>query len=228
MKYSKYIFWFAISIFISAFYACNQNKQTETTLSEGIIEYKTTVVDKNNPLASFAPSRATVFFKNNNLHVDMNVMGVLKTSFISNSINNTLIQTVDFFDIKQACIQNENELGIENKDYQINFEETNETKIIAGYTCKKVNATMVNNPENTFSVYYTNDLGKDSINFLSPYKAIKGMLMEYRLKKLGLELCFTATEVKKNTIGSDIFEIPSKYKVVTRSEMNKLFEDFQK
>jgi hypothetical protein len=52
--------------------------------------------------------------------------------------------------------------------------------------------------------------------------------MEYRLKKLGLELCFTATEVKKNTIGSDIFEIPSKYKVVTRSEMNKLFEDFQK
>ena len=228
MKYSKYIFWFTLSIFIWTLYSCDQTKQTETRFSEGIITYKTTVVDKNNPLANFAPGSATVFFKNNSLHVDMNVMGVLKTSFISNALDNTLIQTVDFFDIKQACIQNENELVRDNKDYQIIFEETNETKLIAGYTCKKVNATMADQPNNAFSVYYTNELGNDSINFLSPYSAIKGMLMEYRLKKLGLELCFTATEVKKKSIGVDVFEIPNKYKVVSREEMNKLFEDFQK
>ena len=54
------------------------------------------------------------------------------------------------------------------------------------------------------------------------------MLMQYRLKKLGLELCFTATSVKKVDVKEDVFEIPSYYKIVSRPEMDKLFADFQK
>jgi hypothetical protein len=54
------------------------------------------------------------------------------------------------------------------------------------------------------------------------------MLMQYRLKKLGLEMCFTATAVKKEEIKEEDFEVPAFYKIVTRTEMEKLFEDIQK
>ena len=54
------------------------------------------------------------------------------------------------------------------------------------------------------------------------------MLMQYRLKKLGLEMCFTATSVKKEEIKDDAFEVPTFYKIVNRQEMEKLFDDIQK
>ena len=228
MKLNKYISNFFLIATVCVFFSCGENKTSENALTEGTIEYKATVVDENSPMAGFAPGSAMVNFKDNNLHVEMSVMGVLNTSFISNPSSKTLVQMVKFFDIKSACVQNEKELISENKDYEIKLEETKETKVIAGYKCKKVKATMVNSPSTSFDVYYTTDLGKDSINYIGPYRDIKGMLMQYRLKKLGLELCFTATSVKKAEIKNETFEIPSYYKIVTRPEMDKLFADFQK
>lgn len=228
MKLKKYIPHFFLIVTICLFYSCNENKTAKNALTEGTIDFKATVVDENSPMAGFAPSSAIVNFKNNNLQVEMSVMGVLNTSFISKPQDLTLTQMVKFFDIKSACIQSEKDLTEENKDYEIKFEETKETKLIAGYNCKKVIAHMVKNPAEVFDVYYTTDLGKDSINCVGPYKGIKGMLMQYRLKKLGLELCFTATSVKKAEINDEVFEIPSYYKIVTRPEMDKLFADFQK
>jgi hypothetical protein len=87
---------------------------------------------------------------------------------------------------------------------------------------------MVNEPGVSFDVYYSTELGMDSVNNIGPYKEIKGMLMQYRLKKLGLEMCFTATSVKKEEIKEDVFEVPAYYKIVTRAEMEKLFTDIQK
>jgi GLPGLI family protein len=215
-----------VSLWIAS--SCGGSKKTENALTEGLIEYNAEVVDQSHPMAGLAPSSATVKFKNNKLQVEMSTMGIFNTTFISDPHKKTLTQMVKFMDIKNACIQGESDLELENKDYELKFEETKETKKIAGYACKKVKTTMVNNPAVVFDVYYTDELGMDSINNVGPYKAIKGMLMQYRLKKLGLEMCFTATVVKKEEIKDDVFEVPSFYKIVTRPEMEKLFEDIQK
>lgn len=207
--------------------SCGNSKKTANSLSEGLIEYNATVVDENHPMAGLAPGSATVRFKENKLEVEMSTMGIFNTIFISNPSKRTLSQMVKFMDIKNACIQTENDLKGENDSYALKFEESKETKKIAGYTCKKLKATLVNDPSVTFDVFYTDELGADSINNLGPYKGVKGMLMEYRLKKLGLEMSFTATEVKKEEITDDVFEIPAYYKIVTRQEMEKLFEDIQ-
>ena len=87
---------------------------------------------------------------------------------------------------------------------------------------------MVNDPSVVFDAYYTKDMGMEAVNDLSPYAGVKGMLMQYRLKKLGLEMCFTATAVKKEEIKEEVFEVPAFYKIVTRAEMEKLFDDIQK
>ncbi len=211
-----------------ALVSCSDSKRAENALTEGVIEYNAEVVDQSHPMAGLAPGSATVKFKGNRLQVEMSTMGIFNTIFISDPGKKTLTQMVKFMDIKNACIQTETDLEQENKDYELKLEEVKETKKIAGYNCKKVKATYVNNPSESFDVYYTQDLGLDSINNIGPYKQLKGMLMQYRLKKLGLEMCFTATAVKAEEIKEDVFEVPAFYKIVTRPEMEKLFEDIQK
>jgi hypothetical protein len=210
------------------FVTCVGSQKTENVLTEGLIEYNAEVVDQSHPMAGLAPSSATVKFKDNKLQVEMSTMGIFNTTFISNPRQKTLTQMVKFMDIKNACIQREGDLVEENKEYELKFEPTEEIKKIAGYNCKKVKVIMVNNPSVIFDIYYTDELGVDSINNIGPYKEIKGMLMQYRLKKLGLEMCFTATSVKKEDIKDDDFEVPAFYKIVTRKEMEKLFDDIQK
>jgi len=208
--------------------SCGGAKKSENALTEGVIEFNAEVVDQSHPMAGLAPGSATVRFKNNKLQVEMSTMGIFNTIFISDPDKKTLTQMVKFMDIKNACIQTEADLVQENKDYALKLEEVKGTKKIAGYNCKKVKATYLNNPSESFDVYYTDELGLDSINNIGPYKQLKGMLMQYRLKKLGLEMCFTATSVKKEEIKDDTFEVPAFYKIVTRPEMEKLFEDIQK
>ncbi len=206
--------------------SCKQSGSTES-LREGVIEFDAKVVDEKHPMAGLAPSAATVKFKDNKFEFSMSTMGIFNTAFISNPSNKTLTQLVKFMDIKDACIQPEKDLTKENDSYSLKFEETKEVKKIAGYNCKKIKATLLSNPNVCFDVYYTNEIGGDSVNYLSPYKKIKGMLMQYRLKKLGLEMEFTATLVKKEEIKDDVFEVPEHYKKVTSAEMQKLFSDIQ-
>jgi hypothetical protein len=223
----NYIFVLISIVTVGVFTSCGTSKKSEKELSEGVIEYATEVVDQSHPMAGLAPSSATVKFKNNLQHVEMSTMGIFNTVFISNPAKNTLSQMVKFMDIKNACIETATDLAQQNKDYELKLEEQKGTKLIAGYNCKKVKATLVSDPSVTFDVYYTDELGMDSINNIGPYKAIKGMLMQYRLKKLGLEMSFTATSVKSEVVTDDNFEVPAFYKIVTRSEMEKLFEDIQ-
>lgn len=225
---TKRILFFSSLVSILTLVSCGDSKRSENALTEGVIEYNAEVVDQSHPMAGLAPGSATVKFKDNRLQIEMSTMGIFNTVFISDPSKKTLTQMVKFMDIKNACIQTEADLALENKDYELKLEEVKGTKTIAGYKCHKVKATYVNNPTESFDVYYTTDLGLDSINNIGPYKALKGMLMQYRLKKLGLEMCFTATAVKNEEIKDDSFDVPAFYKIVTRTEMEKLFEDIQK
>lgn len=227
MRAINYIFVLISIVTVGVFTSCGTSKKSEKELTEGVIEYATEVVDQSHPMAGLAPSSATVKFKNNLQHVEMSTMGIFNTVFISNPAKNTLSQMVKFMDIKNACIETATDLAQQNKDYELKLEEQKGTKLIAGYNCKKVKATLLSDPSVTFDVYYTDELGKDSINNIGPYKSIKGMLMQYRLKKLGLEMSFTATSVKSEVVTDDNFEVPAFYKIVTRTEMEKLFEDIQ-
>ncbi len=204
--------------------SCGGGKKTENSLTEGLIEYNITVVDISHPMAGFAPSSATVKFKESKFELEMSTMGIFNTTFISNPSNQTLTQMVKFMDIKSACIQKKTDLDSENGGYELKLEETKETKKIAGYNCKKVKASLLSNPAVKFDVYYTNELGMENINELSPYRSIKGMLMQYRVKKFGLELCFTADVVKNTPVKDDAFEVPAYYKIITRKEMQELFD----
>ena len=196
-------------------------------INEGIIEYDAKVVDENHPMAGLAPGKMTVKFKNDLFAAEMNSMGVFTTIFIANPNKKTLIQLVKVFNVKQACIDDEKMIQQENDDYKLDFQETKETKEIAGYKCKKLIATLADDPTVKFDVYYTEEMNVTNPNFSNPYSKIKGMLMQYRLKKFGLEMTFTALGVKKEEIPDEEFELPAYYKVISKKEMDDFFKSIQ-
>lgn len=213
-----------LAVVFALFSGCKNSN--DKILNEGIIEFDVTAVDSNHPWAGMIPSTATLKFKDDKFLLEMSTMGMFTTSFICDQTTKTLTQMVKFLDIKQACIEKEEEILKENLGYKIKWQETGETKKIAGYTCKKLNVTMVDDPAVKFEAYYTKDMGAENVNELSPYKGVKGMLLQYRLKKMGLELQFTAKSVKKAEVTESIFEIPAYFKIVDKTEIEKIFQQF--
>lgn len=219
----RLVFICSLSCLITA--ACNYTNPKY--INEGVIEYDAKVVDEDHPMAGLAPGKMTVKFKKDLFAAEMSTMGVFTTTFIANPVKKQLIQLVKVFEIKQACIDDEKAIKAENDTYRLKFQETKETKEIAGYKCKKVVATMEDDPTIRFDVYYTTELNVEAPNFANPYAELKGMLMEYRLKKFGLEMSFTATGVQKEEIPDETFELPAYYKVITKQEMDDFFKSIQ-
>ncbi len=229
MKLKRSIFFLLVSLSLICF-SCGGSRKSENVITEGVIEYKASVINENHPLASFAPSSASVKIKNDKWILEMSTMGIFNIYFSCNLENKTLSQMIKYMDIKNACIENDSMLIEENNKYKLTFKETNETKMIAGYKCKKVIATKASDPSVVFDVYYTPDIGSENSNELTPYKELKGMPLDYRVLRLGLEMHFVATSVKGEEIKDSDFDVPSYYKILNRpefdKEFNRLFADF--
>lgn len=194
---------------------------------EGIIEFETKGVDETHPLYGFMPSSATLKFKHEKFVIEMSTMGVFNTSIIGDSKEKTLAQTIKFMNVKQACIEEEEDIKLENLDYPLKLEETDETKEIIGLKCYKVKASKVNEPDISWDVWYTKDLGMEDCNSLTPYAPLKGVLINYRIKKMGMEMDFIAKSYKHIEVADNNFDVPASMKIVSKEEMAKFFKDLQ-
>jgi GLPGLI family protein len=182
------------------------------------------VVDKKHPLADLAPTKMNVKFKHNKFLAEMSTMGLFNTSIIIDNDKKTLIQTIKVFDIKNATIQDEKSVNEENIDFDLQLEATKETKEIAGYKCRMYHASMKKDPSKKFDVFFTEELDIKVPNAMGPYSTIPGMLMQYRLKRFGLEMEFTATKIYKEKVLDNAFDLPAYYKVVSKEEMRNFLE----
>lgn len=194
---------------------------------EGQIEFDTKGVDPNHPMYGFAPSEATFKFKQEKSIYEMSTMGMFNTSIIIDNKAKTISQTVKFLDIKQACIEHEKEIAADNANYQLQIEETNETKEIIGLSAIKAKVSMVKDPSIKFDVWYTKDLGMENINALTPYAQLKGLLLDFRVEKFGIELHFVAKSLKHVEVPDKTFEIPASMKIISEAEMAEFIKNLQ-
>ncbi|MBL7932764.1 MAG: hypothetical protein JNL60_12720 [Bacteroidia bacterium] len=223
---NKFLFFAGFFLLAVVFTQCGDDSKTGGK-GEGIIEFDTKGVDPNHPLFNFAPSSATMKFKPDRIIIEMSTMGMFNTSVIVDSKAKTIAQTVKFLDIKQACIEKEADLIPENEDYALKLDETKETKKIAGLKCYKVKATKIHEPNVSFDVWYTKELGGENSNALTPYAQLKGVMMDYRIKKMGMELHFSAKSYKNVEVPDQAFEIPAAMKIVPKEEMEKFIKNLQ-
>jgi GLPGLI family protein len=111
-----------------------------------------------------------------------------------------------------------------NSKYEgIHFEYTPETKVIAGYTCKKAIGTL---PDNTvFSVYYTPDLLPENKIYDYLFRDLKGLPMEWEQVQGSVKILFTLSKISMNPVPRSVFDIPKTgYRQLSYEESKKLSE----
>ena len=194
---------------------------------EGVIEFATRAMDPSHPLYGFAPDAATLRFKKDRFSIEMSTMGMFNYAIIGNNRDRTLAQTVKFMNIKQACIERGNEINEDNSEYALSIEETGETKEIIGLTCYRLKVSKLNEPNVKFDAWYTKELGMEDCNKLTPYSKVKGILLDYRIKKMGIEMHFLARSYSPTKVPDHIFKIPATMKIISKEEMEQFFAELQ-
>jgi hypothetical protein len=107
----------------------------------------------------------------------------------------------------------------------IQVEETDETKEIAGYQCHKVNVTYTSKGKAYEQVaWFTEELGDGSMNASNPiFKDVKGVLLEFSMDESGMKMKMEAISVDKKKVSDKEFEVPEDYKKVTQQELENMF-----
>ncbi|MCX6258403.1 MAG: hypothetical protein NTW49_10980 [Bacteroidia bacterium] len=96
--------------------------------------------------------------------------------------------------------------------------EVNETKEIAGYTCKK--AEITDEEGNVNIIYYSADINVANSNWDNPImKNIKGFPLEYSQPAGGnTTIKYVAKDVKKKKVKDSEFAVPDGYTEMTKEE----------
>ena len=194
---------------------------------EGVITFKITYPDNKlseSQMAMF-PKVVTVSIKGSKARTDLQMSG-MATVEITDYVEKTKVALINMMGQKYAIKQTAAEIAKEmEKEAKPTIQLTSETKVIAGYTCKKAIITVnEGSSKGTFEVYYTNDLGTKMSNFDNPlYKDIDGVLMEFSQKAQIGSMKFSATSVEKKGLSAKDFEIPSDYTLTTQDELKSKF-----
>ncbi|WP_420386209.1 DUF4412 domain-containing protein [Roseivirga sp.] len=167
-------------------------------------------------------SKMVLAFKGDKARVHMD-MGMMTTTVISHDDSKSGLMLMDMMGMKMAVAMTEADYkkALENqKDPKI--EETGETKTIAGYKCKK--AIVTDEDGTKMTIYYTPDLKPLNKNTEYTYKGIEGMPLEMHTVQEGMTITITATEVVKNNVSDDEFnlDIPEGYKKMTMQELEQM------
>lgn len=108
-----------------------------------------------------------------------------------------------------------------NRKYEgIKFSNTNETKTLAGYTCKKAVATLKDGT--SFTVYYTTDIVPENTDYNSQFNGLNGLPLEYELTQGSLNIRYVVAQVNLNPVPVSKFDIPKTgYREMTYEESKK-------
>src|ERR1044072_4296316 len=132
---------FASCLYILGLTSCSNTD--EKFISEGAIEYDAAVVDQSNPMATLAPSKMTIKFKNNKSSAEMSAgMGLFSTSFISDPETKTMTQLVKLLNKKFSLVQQDADIKKENELYPVQVTKVKGSKMIAGYNCQKAHVKV--------------------------------------------------------------------------------------
>lgn len=96
---------------------------------------------------------------------------------------------------------------------------TNETKVLAGFKCRKALTSYTSGSHVSFDVYYTDELKIKNTNKSGPFADLDGVLMQFNINISNIEMQLTASKYKPDAVPKDIFEIPQEYKKVSRDKL---------
>jgi len=102
-----------------------------------------------------------------------------------------------------------------------------DTKTVAGYTCKHAQATVTSKGGEAYTsdIFYTDQL--PYAEDMGQYKGLKGFPLSFETKQRGMSIYFTAESVTKQSVPDSLFSIPTTgYKVYNSQQ--EAMQDMQK
>jgi len=196
-------------------------------IKQGKIEYKITYLDnvREKPLIALLPHHMATVFKDNSTYSV--VKGFLfKLIYITNHDKGQNITLFQVMDKKYMYLADTSEtpFGYE-VDKKVKIIHTTKKKKIAGYECEHALAIFPERKD-TLEIYYTTELGIKDPNCNNPYKQIKGVLMEFTVKMLDINMKFVAETVKKKKVDPKLFIPPEGFTPISKKEMEDIVDAY--
>ena len=196
---------------------------------QGTINYSITYAGENLTPATRAqlPTSSVVTVKDCKTKTEV-VSGPVTQAAVTDGTTKTEIILIDYMGTKYALKLSSQEIteGLAKLPVST-VNKVSDTKIIAGFNCKKAIITTTEEDESVSSdtIYYTEDIGCADLNFSTTFKDIPGAVLQYTeyTPQIDATATYIATEVKKSKVSDNAFLIPSDYKEVTKEEFKKTF-----
>ena len=201
-------------------------------IQEGLIEFDITFLDLSPEMKqaeAMLPKKINMYFKNESSRTEM-PSGMGNTITISNDKKKEFYLLMDMMGQKTAIKQTEAEMKSQqekSKIKDVKVEEINESKVIAGYKCKKAKLTYtLDGKTETVECFYTPDLPLlGQANTAPGFDKIKGLMLEYSMNMGGIKAKISATKVSTQKVEDKMFEIPSDYTIRTIEELGNMGQE---
>jgi GLPGLI family protein len=192
---------------------------------KGVITYKISITGSGvtEEMKTMMPKSMVMSIKGNKSRSEM-VMGFGKTVNISDGDLKESIMLMDMMGQKFAVKSTTEDIAKEmEKAPKTSVNVTGETKEILGYTCKKAVITF-EEEDTEVIVYFTEELGGQSLNFDNPqFKDINGVMLEFEMPNEQFSMQFVATSIEKANVEDSEFTIPEGYQIKTKEEFQGMF-----
>ncbi|MBL0329665.1 MAG: DUF4412 domain-containing protein [Bacteroidetes bacterium] len=210
----------AISIALLTIITANAQKDFE-----GIVVYTISFENSGLPpeaLAMLKGAESMVFIKGEKRRVDMQT-ALQSTSTLIDNKTKSVMMTMDIMGQKYLIKMNEADLKKEKESAPATtIKYLDETKVIAGYKCKKAEVTVKTKEgkEDTFTVFYTDEIPANETK--TTFEGLKGFPLEYNISQGGIKMTFTTKSIEKTAVPDSKFELAKEgYKETTLEELQK-------
>ncbi len=148
----------------------------------------------------------TVYIKGNLSKVEL-VSGLGKEATIHNASSGTGVILKDYSGQKLMYTLTAQDWKNRNEKYAgMVFENTGETKTIAGFNCKKAIAKLNNGT--SFIVYYTTDVTVANKTYDPQFQTLPGLAVQYEMQSGSMKFKFTLASINFDAVNSSVVEVP--------------------
>ena len=207
-------------------FSCSE-ENPEAKYHKGRIEYQITYLNKDmgDISPAFLPQKMILYFNPDySVNIIEGFMGFFRLNNITYFNNGKCLTYLKVLD-KNYLFEGEKHEQMccfEDMD-DMEITHTQDSAMIAGLKCNKAIIKLPQTNE-TFTIYYTKEIGLRDPNSTNPYKKIDGVLMEFNLQLSYLKMHFKATHFTNQKPGNKNFDIPEDSRVINRDEMSYVLQ----
>ncbi len=196
----------------------------QKTVSEGTLVYDI-VIQSGNKEPQMADAldggTVTVYIKGGQSRSDM-VSALGKETTIHDTKTGNAVILKEYSGQKLMITLTKENWDQKNKTYSdIKFESSDETKTIAGYSCKKAVAKLPSGK--TFQVFYTPELNMSNKEYNATFKNLPGVALEYEYESGTTKYRYTLSKISFEPVPVSKFDFPKAgYRVMTYEENQQM------